>query len=141
MSVAPTSIAAFKTTPLAPMRDRVYDVIESYGEHGCISDEVFTYFATITNTNTGRITGRYSELENDGRMIRLGDTRIGISGKQQLVMRATKFTPKAVKASKKVNKTGFLAGLMFAARILVAAESLASAKANLKRELIKAAKR
>lgn len=141
MSHAATSIAALKTSPISSMRERVYEIIEAAGSVGCISDEVFDAFVGLENTNTGRVTGRYSELENEGRIVRLGDTRVGKSGKQQLVMRTFDNAAGAVKPKKKVTKTGFLAGLMFAARILISASDLLEAKAALKKELIKAAKR
>lgn len=139
----PTSIAALKTTAITPIRDRVYEVIEMYGADGCITDDVIAFFKKTDKTNTGRITGRFSELVAEGRIVRVGDTRKGASGKQQMVMRASKFvSPSMIPAmSKKVRKTGFLAGLMYAAKIVVKASDMNEAKKQLKSELLKVSKR
>ena len=142
MSHHATSIAAFHTAPLAPLRDRVFDVIHSHGAAGCIGDDVIAHFTKTDKTNTSAFTARFSELVTEGRIVRLGDTRIGASGKQQLVLRATEFTAgKTPAATRKAGKTGFLAGLMFAAKIVVKHEDMAEVKAELKRELLKAARR
>ncbi|MDY7537551.1 hypothetical protein RGU72_04700 [Undibacterium sp. 5I1] len=143
MPVASTSIAAFKTAPIKPMRDMVYEVIESYGASGCITDDVIAFFAKTDKTNTGRITGRFSELEKEKRIVRVGDTRSGISGKQQLVMRATVHAAgmKVMTPAKVARKTGFLAGMMFAARLVAKETDISVAKGALKRELLKVAKR
>src|ERR1035437_5848013 len=93
MPVASTSIAAFRTTAITPIRDRVLEIIESYGAAGCITDDVIASFPKTDKANPGRITGRFSELENEGKMARLGDTRVGVSGKQQKIMRAAKYAP------------------------------------------------
>lgn len=142
MSYARTSIAALHSTPILPIREKVLEIIEAHGATGCITDDVISYFAGSDKTNTGRITGRFSELVKEGKVVRLGDTRVGVSGKKQLIMRATAHCPTApaVKPAK-AKRTGFLAGMMFAAKIAVKGTDLASVKKELQRELIKASGR
>lgn len=142
MAITSTSIAAFHTTAIGPIRETVLEIIELYGADGCITDDVIAFFPKSDKTNTGRITGRFSELENEGKIIRVGDTRPGVSGKAQLVMRHAKFAsvaPVIVKKRKKRNP--FLAGMMFAAKVVLKEPDLETAKKALKTELIKAAKR
>jgi len=142
MPVASTSIAALRTTAIGPIRETVLEIIESYGAAGCITDDVISHFPLSGKTNTGRITGRFSELENEGKMVRMGDTRVGVSGKRQLVMRGVMYaaTLPLIPAKKK-KRNPFLAGMMFAAKLVVKASDLDAARAALKTELIKAARR
>jgi len=139
--VTSTSIAAFHTAPIISMREQVLEVIESFGAAGCITDDVIAHFSKTAKTNTGRITGRFSELENEGKMVRVGDTRPGASGKQQMIMRATAHAATMKPVFGKTKKNPFLAGMKHAARIVLAAGDYPEARAALKRELIKAAKR
>ena len=140
---ASTSIAAFHTAAILPMRERVFEIIDSYGVDGCIADDVIEQFHKSETMNTSAITARFSELVRDERVIRCGDTRMGASGKQQLVMRsaahATSFPAPKVRKVRK--KTGFLAGMLYATKILIAASDLTEAKRVMKKELIKASKR
>lgn len=146
MKATCTSIAAYRTAPIIPLRDRVEAVIKSFGPNGCITDDVIGHFSKTDKTNTGKITGRFSELIDEGKIVRLGDKRKGVSGKQQLVMRHTDFVPKHLipSPSSKSKKNPFFEGLKRAAIVIVGADPMfknsAGAKA-LRKEMEKIARR
>ena len=142
-AVTSTSIAAYHSAPIIPLRDRVEEVIRSFGVTGCITDDVIAHFAKTEKTNTGRITGRFSELVNLGKVVRLGDTRPGVSGKQQLVMRHADFVlPGLVPAiPRRGKKNPFLEGMKFAAKVVLRNSDLDAAKRDLRNELLKVATR
>jgi len=148
--VKSTSVAAFHTSPIASLRERVLEIIESYGEDGCIQDDVIATFRkglSSDESNTGRVTGRFSELEDAGLIVRLGDTRRGASGKQQLIMRAAVYAKtvtaapsKPVGRKSKQKRNPFLKGMMHVAKVLIKQPDFGTAaRAALKAELIKAA--
>lgn len=142
--VASTSRAAFHsiTGPTAEsLRSVILEIIEEAGVRGCIMDEVFDKFPESYRPG-GTISSRFSELEEAGHIFRNGDTRPGDSGRQQKVMRHVNYLDE-VPAAKlpKARANPFLAGMVHAAKLVVAAEDLARAKSALGAEIRKVAKR
>jgi len=139
---ASTSLAAYHSISMTELEERVLEVIEASGMDGCISDEVQACYPKLSYSS---VTARFSSLEKKGLIYRNGDTRPGVSGRQQQVMRLGKYKgmvpvvrpPKPVK----VKRSGFLNGLMYAARLMLAAPDLEEAKRQMKKEILKAAKR
>lgn len=74
-----------------------------------------------------------------GLLVRNGDTRKGTSGRQQLVMRSAEFGTASARHSRK--RAAFLAGMMYAAKILAKSDSLDAAKGQIRTALIKTAAR
>lgn len=66
---------------------RVLAVIKSFGERGCVSDEVL-HDEALFDLEYGTITPRYRQLLNKGLIVDTGERRPGISGRPQRVMRA-----------------------------------------------------
>lgn len=138
--IASTSRAAFATLPMTDLEEKVLAYIEECGSFGCISDDVRKHYPELSYSS---VTARFSALEKNGLIFRAGDTRAGESGRQQKVMRTIEWsssTPTVV-ATKKAKTNPFLAGMMFATRIVLKETDLAEVKKALKRELLKAAAR
>jgi hypothetical protein len=66
------------------VRNTVFETIKSFGEEGCISDEVLKRNSSIKYCS---ITPRYRELIIDELVEVTGEFRPGISGRLQRVMR------------------------------------------------------
>jgi hypothetical protein len=64
----------------------VYNAIASFGEKGCISDEILALFPFMPYSS---ITARYKSLHTKG-MIEIDGVRIGRSGRNQRVMKVPK---------------------------------------------------
>lgn len=79
-----TSHEAAQKVDTAKLEYLVYEAIHSFGEAGCISDEVLDKFPTSPYSS---ITARYRSLHDKG-FIEIIGTRKGRSGKSQRVMRA-----------------------------------------------------
>ena len=79
-----TSHEAAKTVDTANLEYRVYEAIQSFGQDGCISDEVLQLFP---HSPYSSVTARYRALYEKGYIEIIG-TRKGHSGKPQRVMRA-----------------------------------------------------
>lgn len=136
-----TSRAAYLSAPINELERLVLDVITAAGVNGCISDEVRACYPSLSYSS---VTARFSALEKKGELYRAGDTRVGDSGRQQKVMRAAFHSstvpvviPPAAKVKSKRNP--FLAGMMHAARVVIAQPDLNTARAALKAELVKVA--
>lgn len=82
---ADTSIEAALSTDLKTNQERVYNAIKSFGDDGCISDEVLEY---LHPRPYGSITSQYGFLIEKGYVELTGERRPGKSGKNQRVMRA-----------------------------------------------------
>lgn len=138
--LASTSRAAILTLPTTDLEAKVLAYIEARGSFGCISDDVRAHYPELSYSS---VTARFSALEKNGLIFRAGDTRSGESGRQQKVMRAIEWstTTPIVLATPKAKKNPFLAGMMYATKIMLAAPDLTEAKCALKRELLKAAAR
>ena len=80
-----TSKESAKTVDTIKLEKIVYEAIKSFGERGCISDEVLDMFPKHRYSS---ITARYAPLLRKGFIEATGETRKGNSGKQQKVMRA-----------------------------------------------------
>jgi len=134
-----TTLASFKSLKPENLREEVLELITAAGTRGVIGDEVRAHFDG-RGLKDGSINTRFSELERAGLICRNGDTRAGGSGRQQLVLRDACFgTPLATSSLASMKRTGFLAGLMYAAKIVATSADLPTVKLKLKGELIKAA--
>lgn len=141
-AVSPTSLAAFHAVKpkVATIRESVLAFILDAGPHGCIYDDLREAFPPTTADGT--IRARIVELMRDDKVWRIGDTRRGKSECDQLVMRHSSFrghsslpAPSTIPRSK---RNGFQKGLMYAAKILMDADDLASARKQMRDELMKA---
>lgn len=139
VTAAATSVAAAKSVNMTHLEEVVLEVITKTSFDGCISDEIQ---GALPHLSYSSVTARFKSLEERGEIVREGDTRPGVSGRQQYVIRATTYaTGVKVAIPKKVKRSAFLAGMMFAIRTVVKASDLAAAKAALAVELRKAAMR
>ena len=135
MSIASTSLTAYRSLDLNELEQLVFDVIESYGAAGCISDDVRAHCPHLSYSS---VTARFSSLEEKGCIYRVGDTRPGRSGRPQKVMRST-IHMSAVPVLPLVKKMNpYVKGFMAAAKIVLKQSDLASAKKALALELKKA---
>lgn len=82
---ADTSVEAALSTDLRANQELVYFAIQSFGEKGCISDDVLAY---LHPRPYGSITSQYGFLIEKGYVELTGERRPGKSGKNQRVMRA-----------------------------------------------------
>lgn len=135
-----TSRVAYHSIPKTDLEEKVLAVIQACGVDGCISDDIRKCYPDLSYSS---ITARFSALEAKGEIFRAGDTRPGESGRQQKVMRSKEYAPTTptVVATKKAKKNPFLAGMMYATRIMLAEPDLAAAKEALRKELLKVARK
>lgn len=134
---AETSLAAFRSieTELTELEQKVLDVIRYHGSDGCISDQVRGSFPELSYSS---VTARFASLELKGAICRNGDTRAGISGRQQQVMRDARYaTPLEKKEKEKVARTGFNAGVIYLSKRIKEAASMEEVNVILKEELLK----
>jgi hypothetical protein len=80
-----TSIEAAASVDTPALEWIVYKAIRSYGQHGCISDQLLTMFNTYPYSS---ITARYRALLDKNYIEDTGERRPGKSGRNQRVMRA-----------------------------------------------------
>lgn len=136
-SMATTSLAAYRTLPVTDRERIVLDVIEAFGERGCIYDEVQAALPHLPNS----VSGRFLSLERKGQMFRNGDTRPGKTGNEQQVMRhmkyASKFSIKPVSPFP-VKLNPYVKGLAAGAIILRDAKTLEEAQKAMALEIRKA---
>jgi hypothetical protein len=78
-----TSFEAAEKVDTTKMEKLVYEAIKSYGDNGCISDQILAMFPTMPYST---ITARYKALLEKG-YIEISGTRVGKSGRQQRVMK------------------------------------------------------
>jgi hypothetical protein len=81
-----TSFEAALNVDTSKLEKMVYEAIASFGEEGCISDDVLNLFPFFPYSS---ITARYKKLHTAG-LIEITGVRKGRSGKNQRVMRAVK---------------------------------------------------
>lgn len=86
-----TSHEAAQAVDSAKLEALVYEAIRSFGDAGCISDEVRALFPHLPYSS---VTARYKALTNKGFIEDTGLRRDGLSGRPQRVLRATKATVK-----------------------------------------------
>lgn len=84
-----TSHEAAQAVDSAKLEALVYEAIRSFGDAGCISDEVRALFPHLPYSS---VTARYKALTNKGFIENTGERRVGHSGRTQRVLRATKTT-------------------------------------------------
>lgn len=77
-----TSIEAAYSFNVSAVQQIVYDAINSFGDEGCISDQVLDY---LSQMGYATVTARYSELYDRG-LIFYDGKRPGRSGRNQRVM-------------------------------------------------------
>jgi hypothetical protein len=77
-----TSFEAAEKVDTPSLEKMVYEAIKSFGEHGCISDQILEMFPQMPYSS---ITARYKALLSKG-YIEITGTRVGRSGRQQRVM-------------------------------------------------------
>lgn len=77
--------ASLGGTLCAKLARRVYAVIRSYGEAGCISDDLLKH-PSLSDLTYGTITPRYAQLMRKGLVADTGKRRMGVSGRNQRVM-------------------------------------------------------
>lgn len=136
MTLASTSLAAYHTLDLPELELRVLEIIESFGVNGCAVDEILAKHPDIDYRT---LTPRFAPLERKGMIFRAGDTRLGPSGRQQKVMRSIAFASVVPILPIEKKKNPFLAGMMFAAKVILKASNLDEAKSALVIELRKVA--
>lgn len=120
-----TSLAAHKSIAATELEERVLAVIVSFGTEGCISDEVREKLPTLTYSS---VTARFKNLCDSGRIVRDG-TRPGGSGRSQYIMKAAEYsTVLPTIVLKKSARAPFLAGMMFAAKVMLRAGNYDDAK-------------
>jgi len=81
-----TSHEAARKVDTTKLEMLVYEAIASFGEQGCISDDVLNIFPFFPYSS---ITARYKALHTKG-LIEITGVRKGRSGKNQRVMRVAK---------------------------------------------------
>lgn len=79
-----TSHDAANSIDSATREIMVYEAIASFGDDGCISDDIIALFPFFPYSS---ITARYSALKRK-RLIEVIGSRVGRSGKPQSIMRA-----------------------------------------------------
>jgi len=82
-----TSVDSAHSVDTTKLEEMVYKEIASYGELGCIADQILSKYANFPYSS---ITARFASLERKGFIYRDGDKRAGNSGRKQSVMREQK---------------------------------------------------
>jgi hypothetical protein len=80
-----TSKAAAASVDTERLYEAVTAAIRTFGENGCTIDELL---AAMPGYNYNAVSPRIAPLERKGLVVRNGDTRRGVSGRQQLVIRS-----------------------------------------------------
>jgi hypothetical protein len=84
-----TSNEAAQAVDTTRLEALVYEAIRSFGDQGCISDDVRALFPGLPYSS---VTARYKALIDKGYIEDTGARREGGSGRSQRVLRATKET-------------------------------------------------
>lgn len=79
-----TSFEAAEKVDTKKLEMMVYEAIKSFGDNGCISDQILDLFPTLPYSS---VTARYKALMEKN-YIRIDGTRTGKSGRKQRVMKA-----------------------------------------------------
>ena len=79
-----TSCEAAQSVDTSKLERLVYEAIKSFGDRGCISDEVRAKFPNLSYSS---VTARYKALGDKGFIVFDG-TRKGASNRQQRIMKA-----------------------------------------------------
>lgn len=137
---ASTSRAAYLSIAPTDLEEKVLGVIVARGSFGATVSEIQEH---LDGASQVTVSPRIAPLEAKGLIFRAGDTRPGPSGRQQRVLRAIEWSTSTpiVMATKKAKLNPFLAGMIYATRVVLKEPDLLAAKLALKRELLKAATR
>jgi len=81
-----TSHQASQKVDTTKLEELVYKTIKSFGDRGCISDDVLNLYSHMPYSS---ITARYKALMQKGLIEDTGERRSGRSGRPQRVMKAT----------------------------------------------------
>jgi len=81
-----TSVESAYAVDTTKLEEMVYNTILSFGEYGCIADDVLSIHS---NHPYSSITARFSSLVGKGYVERNGEKRVGKSGRKQSVMRVS----------------------------------------------------
>lgn len=133
--IAETSLAAYRTLELPELELRVLNIIRAFGANGCTVDEIVAKHPEIEYRT---LSPRFAPLERKGLIYRAGDTREGVSGRQQKIMRDIKYSayvPKLPPASKPIN--GFDKGIIYCAKMIAKASDLSEVRKMILAELEK----
>ena len=84
----PTSIEAAYAVDSTALEKLVYGEILDSGVRGLIADDLLIKHSSLPYSS---ITASFSALERKGFISRIGDKRIGRSGRGQMVMRASRY--------------------------------------------------
>jgi hypothetical protein len=84
-----TSHSAATSVDTKGLEQMVFAAIKSYGNLGCISDQILSQFSHLPYSS---ITARYRALLDKGFIEDTGERRLGRSGKPQRVMKAKETT-------------------------------------------------
>lgn len=136
-AIAKTSAAAFKSFGHASetLRGLIVDVVEAFGIEGCIMDDIQIRLGIEQNST---ISGLITPLINAGEIYRNGDTRVARSGRQQMVLRHIKYAEERPVIPRPPREyTPFEKGILYAAKLLVESPDLDTAKAKIKKEVLK----
>jgi hypothetical protein len=79
-----TSHDAAKSVDTSRLEAMVYDAIKTFGETGCISDQIRDAFPNMPYSS---VTARYKALMDKGMIVDTGKRKPGKSGRGQRVMR------------------------------------------------------
>lgn len=136
-----TTLDAYHALDASTIKARILLIIRGYGSIGCNYDQIKSHFAG-EGLKDGTINTRFSELEREGLIFRRGDVLSGDSGHAQLVLRHSDFkneqerqTPGLTASPRR--RTGFLAGLEYASKLLQDSSDVAAARATLGNEIQK----
>ena len=90
-----TSVEAAEKLEPTTLERLVFQVISSFGDDGCISDDVrFICERAHGIKSYSSVTARYKALEEKGAIFYTGEVRPGSSGRnQRVMMRVTKIQP------------------------------------------------
>lgn len=83
-----TSKEAAEQVETNRLEKMMHDTIRSFGDRGCISDEVRAKHPGLSYSS---VTARFSALKEKGLIVAGPDKRPGRSGKNQFVMRSAEF--------------------------------------------------
>lgn len=138
-----TTLDAYHALDTSTIKSRLLRVIKAYETSGCNYDQIKGHFAG-EGLKDGTINTRFSELERDGFIFRRGDVRSGDGGRAQLVLRHSDFKTEEERQNPgltvaPLRRTGFLAGLEYASKLLQASSDVVAARATLGNEIQKLA--
>ena len=83
-----TSIEAVESINVSKMEKIVYEVIDNYGQSGCIQDDVLKKLPQFRYSS---ITARFKALEEKNLIVRCDETKKGDSGRSQRYMMSKRY--------------------------------------------------